>query len=218
MVSGTSDVVMTPDLRLSVKQPGALDLRIRVTPNGDTCVENRVAQTEAKTIAQAKEEAQILDQGPTLTVVNLFGDESYEVRPGQRVLFEHANLREVVDHESSPCGCPGEIPTVVSDAGTLSLLPGDKMSPEQAAALHPFPAAVSQGLAPAPSAPFPPPPPPGTAQVQVATSLTYAGDGSGSNAAPAAAASTPTGGPVVQAPKQQDGFFHRLGRFFKRIL
>ncbi len=38
-----NDVVMTPDLRFTLKSPGSLDLRLRVARNGDTCVENRGA-------------------------------------------------------------------------------------------------------------------------------------------------------------------------------
>ena len=38
-----SDVVMTPDLRFATRGDGPLDLYLRVTTNGDTCVENRGA-------------------------------------------------------------------------------------------------------------------------------------------------------------------------------
>ena len=40
----------------------------------------------------------------------------YELAPGQHVLFEHGSLREVVDHETSPCGCPDEKGMSVADA------------------------------------------------------------------------------------------------------
>ena len=35
----TQDVMMTPDLRMTFASAGPLDLRLRVTPNGDTCIE-----------------------------------------------------------------------------------------------------------------------------------------------------------------------------------
>src|SRR5712692_8662599 len=41
MAGTTSDVVMTPDLRFTMRGDGPLDLRLRVTRYGDTCVENR---------------------------------------------------------------------------------------------------------------------------------------------------------------------------------
>jgi hypothetical protein len=37
------DIVMTPDLRFTFAGEGQLDVHIRVTRNGDTCVENRIA-------------------------------------------------------------------------------------------------------------------------------------------------------------------------------
>jgi hypothetical protein len=39
MTAAPSDVVMTPDLRFSIRSAGPLDLRLRVTPNGDDLVD-----------------------------------------------------------------------------------------------------------------------------------------------------------------------------------
>ncbi len=192
----TSDVVMTPDLRLSVKRSGPLDLRLRVTPNGDTCVENRLSKDATKT--------------PELAVTSLFGDASYEVRPGQHVLFEHGDLREVVDNESSPCGCPAD---AVPIAAGGSLGPGTKLGGQQAATEHPFPAAVSEGLA------APPPVPqaaPGVAHAQVATTLSY----SNSDASTGANAEPPMLGegiPHANMPVEKPSVMRRIGRLFKRI-
>ncbi len=88
MMATASDAVMTPDLRFAVRGGGPLDLRMRIARNGDTCVENRGAAA------------------PTLAVSDPFGEALYELEPGQHVLFEHGSLHEVVDHETSPCGCP----------------------------------------------------------------------------------------------------------------
>ncbi len=85
---GPHDILITPDLRFSTPSGGPLDLRVRVTSNGDTCVENHNVGA------------------PTVEVVEQFGDGHYLVPGGQHVLFEHGNVREVVDRESSPCGCP----------------------------------------------------------------------------------------------------------------
>ena len=38
--SSPQDVILTPDIRFTLEHPGHYDLRLRVTPNGDTCVEN----------------------------------------------------------------------------------------------------------------------------------------------------------------------------------
>ncbi|WP_263374179.1 hypothetical protein [Granulicella aggregans] len=197
-----SDVMMTPDLRVSFSEDGPLDLRVRVANNGDTCIENRVAG---------------MGQHPTLEIGSLFGNDNYRVLPGQHVLFEHGNLHEVVDNESSPCGCPDQPVKTIEAAPDLSLLPGTKTpTPPQPAAQYPFPAAVSQGLAP------PPPPPqaePGVVHTQVATTLVYKADNP-----------TPPPVPADENPKEaakvdtkpkpaqrSTGFFGGIGRFFKRV-
>jgi hypothetical protein len=128
-----SDSIMTPDLRLTIRTSGPLDLRMRVARNGDTCVENRGATA------------------PTLAVSDAFGESMYEVPAGQHVLFEHGSVREVVDHESTPCGCPESKGDSMAQA---LLAPGTAKKaraaePENpASAQHPFPMAQSAGLAP----------------------------------------------------------------------
>jgi hypothetical protein len=186
-----ADVLMTPDLRFTLAQAGALDLRVRVTRNGDTCVENKGRKA------------------PALTIADQFGEASYEVKANQHVLFEHGNLKEVDDREPVPCGCPPATPPALSIAD--SLLSGKPATPKQAEAQHPFPAAVSEGLAePAPL----PPQTPGETHVQVAANLNY--DGA---APPAPAAAQPAAAlPVTrQPPPEPKGFFHSIGHFFKRI-
>ena len=132
MAATTRDVVMTPDLRFTMRGDGPLDLQLRVTRNGDTCVENRGAKA------------------PMLNVADQFGEATYELRAGQHVLFEHGSLKEVVDHESSACGCPPEPTMSVADALVHPAAPGDaRDARRRAAEQHPFPAAVSAGLAPA---------------------------------------------------------------------
>src|SRR5437879_2183225 len=156
MAATTRDVVMTPDLRFTVRGDGPLDLELRVTRNGDTCVDNRGAQA------------------PVLNVADQFGEAAYELKAGQHVLFEHGSLKEVVDHESSSCGCPPEATTSVADAllhpaGSGNSTAGDAATAAKPPAEeHPFPAAVSAGLAP-PSAV--PPAPAGAPHTQVSAAL-----------------------------------------------
>ena len=125
----SSDSIMTPDLRFTIRTPGPLDVRLRVARNGDTCVENRGA------IA------------PTLAVSDAFGESMYEVSAGQHVLFEHGSVREVVDHETTPCGCPENgvsMAEVLIASGTTK-----KVEPSNTATTqHPFPIAQSAELAP----------------------------------------------------------------------
>jgi hypothetical protein len=210
MEAGPSDIVMTPDLRMAVKKDGRLDLRVRVTPNGDTCVENRAPQAAIKTAAMGSDPADPGPSGLTVDVASLFGEDSYDVRPGQHVMFEHGDLHQVVDNESSPCGCPTAPPPEEVAGGGEFGLGGD------AAKQHPFPAAISEGLAPPPPVP---PAPAGVVHAQVSTTLSYSGDGA---AAPPAGASEPPM-PLDQMrqapapPPAKRDFLHRVGRFFRRL-
>ena len=228
----TSDVVMTPDLRFTLKQAGVLDLRLRVARNGDTCVDNRGAAA------------------PVLNVADQFGEASYELHAGQHVLFEHGSLKEVVDNESEPCGCPLEPVVSVADAGISGgapAVPGAQIAAAKTAAeQHPFPAAVSAGLAPGSA--LPPQAPAGQVHAQVSTTMSY-GEGSNTNGSVAAgdpgspaeraksatatpspqeataAASTPAAPEAAgraQAPPPPPApsggnVFHSIGRFFKKL-
>jgi hypothetical protein len=214
MAATTRDVMMTPDLRFTVRGDGPLDLQLRVTRNGDTCVENRGAQA------------------PVLNVADQFGEGTYQLTAGQHVLFEHGSLKEVVDHESSSCGCPPEqAPTMTVADALLSGGSGASGDAKTAAETHPFPAAVSAGLAPVAT---PPQAPAGTLHEQVSATLSSSGGADslaepvGAGAASAAdtkTAATNTAGSAAQAappataaaPPKQKGFGHALGRFFRRI-
>jgi len=219
MAATTRDVVMTPDLRFTMRADGPLDLELRVTRNGDTCVDNRGAQA------------------PVLNVADQFGEAAYELRAGQHVLFEHGSLKEVVDHESSSCGCPPEQTTMsVADALLHPVAPGEAATAEKPAAeQHPFPAAVSAGLAPQAAIPQAPA---GAAHTQVSAALS-SGEGADSLAQPHAATGTatpnapatpapaapqaapPQTGPPKTDPPQTDppkhDLVHSIGRFFKHI-
>jgi len=203
MAATTRDVVMTPDLRFTMRGDGPLDLQLRVTRNGDTCVENRGAQA------------------PVLNVADQFGEAAYELRAGQHVLFEHGSLKEVVDHESSSCGCPPEATMSVADALLHPGSPGDATTAEKPTVeQHPFPAAVSAGLAPPPAVPQAPA---GAVHTQVSAALSSGGGSDSLAEPPGAAEKTPTSAPapsVVAAPQAappKHDLVHSVGRFFKRI-
>lgn len=176
------DIVITPDLRFSTPTGGPVDLRIRVTNNGDTCVENRGARA------------------PTIEVVEQFGEGRYLIPAGQHVLFEHGSLREVVDRESSPCGCPPTPVVSLAESGVTTNPTAAARAGGMAAQKkeeHPFPAAQSQGLAPTPGVPQVPAAPSG--QVKVSATMAY---GAGESGAPASAVASAAKQPVpTEAPK-----------------
>jgi len=194
------DIILTPDIRFSLEHTGSFDLRLRVTPNGDTCVDN------------------VGTGAPVLMLTDPFSSTSYRLLPGQHVLFEHGSLQEVVDNERSPCGCPVAAPPVV--------LTADATPAEKAAAAHPFPTAVSQGLAPpakvASTAP--------AGELQPAATQVFVynpnggdpkdGDPNGkpqaTSSAPPAAVKTVSTAPPPAPPGAHD-IFHAIGHFFHKL-
>ncbi len=174
-----TDAILTPDLRLQSSDNAPLDLRLRVNAGGDTCVEN---------LGKA---------APMLHATEQFGGAGYLVKPGQRVLFEHGSVREVVDREGTSCGCPK---------------PGK-------GGKNDFPEAVSAGL----SQPEPVPATSGATPVQVTADMNYKADsGGGSNAGTTASgqAQGTSGVAVPKAAKTQGGGsnpFSAIGRFFRRL-
>jgi hypothetical protein len=189
-----ADILLTPDFHILIAGPGSSDLKVRLGEGGDTCVDNSGASA------------------PYVVVTSLFDAGLYRVQPGQRVMFQHGSLSEVVDSEKEPCGCP---PASAESGG------------------NDFPLAQSEGLAPTPAT-APAPPASGAATVGP---LVYSSPGSspGSNpasspanaatpnaanaqtAAQAPPASAPAAGQASQAQAKRPGFFTRVGRFFKKI-
>ena len=193
------DVVMTPDLRFTMASSGPLDLRLRVSFNGDTCVENHGKKA------------------PLLRISDSFGEASYEVRAGQHVLFEHGSLREVVDRETTPCGCPPDGRGKVSIA-EAALHGNGVVTPKQAEAAHPFPVAASEGMTAKGSGGEPmPADAPEATHVQVATTLTYDPSAAPPVKSGDEAAETLSGSTGAAAQQKKGGPVRAVGRFFKRI-
>ncbi len=188
-----SDVLLTPDLRILISGPGRADLRIRVNGKGDTCVDNRGPDA------------------PYITITSQLEGGLYRVQPNQHVTFEHGSLREVVDTETAPCGCPPSAPVSIADSGAPSATaarPGKTVgdTPFAGPKDTEFPLAVSEGLAVPPLPPTTPVAAPGEVHAQVVVPFVFNGTGgaatgTASPAAPAATApskATPT--PPSPAP------------------
>jgi hypothetical protein len=175
-----SDVLMTPDLRILISGPGTADLSIRVSNNGDTCVNNHG------------------EHAPYITISSQLEGGIYRVLPNQHVTFEHGSLLSVVDTEKEPCGCPPAAAMSVAAAGVSSVKPGAPGAavggPSSTPADTEFPLSVSEGLAPAPAPPTTPVVPPGEVHAQVTVPFVYHGD------APAAGSAPKSTAPETAAP------------------
>ncbi|MGD0857814.1 MAG: hypothetical protein ABR912_00720 [Terracidiphilus sp.] len=174
-----SDILLTPDFRILISGPGAAEVKVRLGQQGDTCVDNAGVNA------------------PYVLVSSVFDGGAYRVLPGQRVMFQHGSLHEVVDQEKEPCGCP----------------------PPVAPQGNEFPLAQSEGLAPLP-APAPGPANQSAAAPQVLEPLVYkSADHAPQPAAEAAPSASAAANPhaAKPPPKKKPGFFGGIGRFFRRI-
>jgi hypothetical protein len=215
-----SDVLLTPDLRILISGPGEADLRIRVNLKGDTCVDNHGANA------------------PYVTVTSQLEGGAYRVLPDQRVNFQHGSLREVVDHEPEPCGCPVMPVTSVASAGGRTANPAAAGrpvgGPSSTASDTAFPIAESEGLAAPPTPHAAPVVPPGETHAEVTVPLTYNGENPApappappvpaapsppaTSSAPSPPAAQPEVPPAPATPStNQGGLFHRIGHFFSKI-
>ena len=177
-----SDIVLTPDFRILIGGPGAADVKVRLAQHGDTCVDNAGVSA------------------PYVLVTSVFDGSVYRVQPGQRVMFQHGSLFEVVDQEKEPCGCP-EPPKPNSNE---------------------FPLAQSAGLAP-----LAPPGPPGKAPDNAPSGATdtfvhKGGQVQDDPPVPVkATAHKPAKAVVSQTPQEtthkKPGFFNRMGHFLRRL-
>ena len=195
-IGSNSDILLTPDFRILLGGPGSSEVKVRLGEHGDTCVDNPGANA------------------PYILVSSVFGGGAYRVQPGQRVMFQHGNLNEVVDQEKEPCGCPApqhpetnEFP--LAQSAGLAPLPPPAPSPAQPAPATP--ASPKPGdktlneplvysAAPAPPAATPPPPVAEPAQAPAAPTV-----------------ATPSAPVSRKAAEKKPGFFHSIGRFFKRV-
>jgi hypothetical protein len=187
-----SDILLTPDFRILIGGPGAVEVKVRLGEHGDTCIDNPGANA------------------PYVLVSSVFEGGAYRVQPGQRVMFQHGSLKEVVDQEKEPCGCP---PAARPETNEFPLAQSAGLAP-----LH-----TPEPAPPAPSAPeqphqalteplvFPPPAPPPPAEPKAQETPAQPTPAPAVSAPPAAPAATPP------KPKQKPGFFHSVGRFFRRI-
>jgi hypothetical protein len=170
-----ADILLTPDFRILLGAHGAAEVKIRLGQHGDTCIDNPGVNA------------------PYVLVTSVFDGGDYRVQPGQRVMFEHGSLHEVVDNEKEPCGCP----------------PPAKGGNE-------FPLAQSEGLEPLPK---PAPSATGSASSQVVEPLVYKAADHVAQPAAAVQDDGAAARPAMTKPAagKKTGVFSKIGRFFKRI-
>jgi len=98
-IGSASDNLLTPDFRLLLPGPGKIHVAMRVTANGDTCVQSLSSNSSSLVVAEA------------------MGDASYQVKQDEAVLFKGGHIQgSARSHQS--CGCPAPPPVPVRVART----------------------------------------------------------------------------------------------------
>ncbi|HEV2618785.1 MAG TPA: hypothetical protein VGU23_02485 [Acidobacteriaceae bacterium] len=234
-----NDAILTPDLRFTVVNAGPLDLRLRVARNGDTCVENRgssaptlnLSDPFGETMYQVAAGQHVLFEHGSLHEVVDHEREPCGCPDAQGMALADALL--AAGGAPSPAAktvavpAAAAAPAVVPAARQAELRTAEQRAAAaavKAAEDHPFPAAISEGLAPAPAVPQAAV---GTTHMQIADTLSYTAQDSGASGSPPAAAAgqktsahaaASAGEPSPSsAPPQRRGAWHAVGRFFKRF-
>jgi hypothetical protein len=174
----SADMLLTPDFRIAVGASGTAEVKVRLGQHGDTCVDNAKANA------------------PDVMVTSVWDGGTYTVRAGQRVMFQHGSLQEVIDQEKEPCGCP----------------------PEPRPGTNDFPLAQSAGMAPLEPAP-PAPPASGAAGTNgtVSEPLVYQAPPAEAVASAASAPGQASAQQAKPSAQKKPGFFKRVGAFFRKI-
>jgi hypothetical protein len=99
----SSDSVLTPDFRIVLPGPGEFNLAIEADVRGDTCINSMAGSTSSVVVAE------------------LLGSGTYEIKPGQQVVFRRGRM-ESLESPLTSCGCPPPQEPVLrasADPGTV---------------------------------------------------------------------------------------------------
>jgi hypothetical protein len=96
-IGSASDSLLTPDFRLLLPGPGKIHVAMRVSANGDTCVQSLPMNSSALEVSEA------------------MGDASYQVKQDEAVLFKGGHIQGAIRTHQT-CGCPAPSPTQVARA------------------------------------------------------------------------------------------------------
>jgi hypothetical protein len=118
-LGASADTLLTPDLRLLLPGPGTVHIAVKVTSQGDTCVQSLPGNVAA------------------IVVSETMGDATYQVKPDEAVLFKGGHLSEAAATKQN-CGCPVSPPTQVARVAPRPPPPGES-KPTQPAPKPPPP-------------------------------------------------------------------------------
>lgn len=119
-LGASADSLLTPDFRLVMPGPGRLHAAVRISGQGDTCVQTLASNSTA------------------ITVYETMGDETYQVKNDEAVLFQGGHIKGVLPSHQN-CGCPLPPKTEVARATPPPPPPVEPKPIAKAAAIVPSP-------------------------------------------------------------------------------
>ena len=202
-LGAAADTLLTPDLRLLLPGPGTVHIAVKVSPQGDTCVQSLPWNVAA------------------IVVSETMGDATYQVKPNESVLFKGGHLSEATATRQN-CGCPlsQPVPTQVAKAAPPAPPPAEsKAAP---AAQPPPPADPDVHLAMSVPLVFRANDPAGPSFADMVATLKWEHNqdlqlepGLAPPAKPQKAHAEPP--PVTAQKEQKHGLFSRVGTFFATL-
>lgn len=93
-LGASADSILTPDFRILLAGPGEFDYGVSTDLRGNTCVEA------------------LPGNRTSVTVSELLGDGSYQVKPNQQVVFRSGHLEPDAARAPGSCGCPPAVERV----------------------------------------------------------------------------------------------------------
>ena len=190
-----ADRLLTPDFQLMLPGPGTVHVAVRITPQGDTCVQSLPSNVSAIVVSES------------------MGDATYQVKPDEAVLFHGGHLNQA-SHSAGNCGCPKPpvvqvaklTPPPAPPAQPANIVPAAPAPPNQHVAVEaPF---IYRGNDPAPDL---------TASVAVLKLENNRLIALQPTVLPPPHAKKQAVQSTQTAKKESHGFFSRVGAFFASI-
>jgi hypothetical protein len=118
-LGAAADSILTPDFRIALAGPGEFDYAISTDLRGNICIRA------------------LPGNSASLTVSELLGDGSYQVKPNEQVIFHSGQLQTAVRGAPAACGCSRATPGVIDTPAPPIRAPEiAKLMPSEANDLH----------------------------------------------------------------------------------